>query len=242
MQALQRTLQAAAAVHCVSADIQQSVIGLGVNPDRCRIIRPAVDPDFFTPLVHPPKNPRLTLVSTGSLIWRKSYENMLAAFKHVVDVGIDAELHIIGDGPERQHILFTIHDLCIQERVFLHGRLAPTCVRDQLQKADCFVLSSLSEGIANAALEAMSCSLPVVTTDCGGIREAVSDGIEGFIVPLRDPHAMAQALHKLADDPTLRSRMGAAGRSRVIADFKLEDQISAFLDLLQTTAESKRFG
>jgi colanic acid/amylovoran biosynthesis glycosyltransferase len=236
--ALRTSLQQAAAVHCVSSDIQQSVIGLGVNLERCAVIHPAVVPEFFSPPAYPPDNQRFSLISTGSLIWSKSFETMITALKHLVDAGIDAELHIIGEGPERQHILYTIHDLGLQERVFLHGRLAPSDVRDQLKNADCFVLSSLSEGIANAALEAMSCGLPVVTTDCGGMREAITDGVEGFIVPLWDSQAMATALHKLGCDPTLHSRMGAAGRSRVVADFKLEDQIRAFLDLLRKTANS----
>jgi colanic acid/amylovoran biosynthesis glycosyltransferase len=238
LEALRTTLQQAAAVHCVSADIQQTVTALGVDPVRCRIIPPAVEPNFFSQAAHPPHNQRFTLVSTGSLIWSKSYETMLTALKHLIDSGIDAELQIIGEGPERQSILFTIHDLGLQDRVTLHGRLSPTGVRDQLRTADVFVLSSLSEGIANAALEAMSCGLPVVTTDCGGMREVVTDGVEGYVVPLRDPHAMAAALHKLGCDPTLHSRMGAAGRSRVVADFKLEDQIRAFLDLLRKTANS----
>jgi glycosyltransferase involved in cell wall biosynthesis len=97
VQALSTSLQQATAVHCVSSDIQQSVIGLGVSPDRCRIIRPAVDPEFFTP--QPTlNNQRLTLISTGSFIWSKSYETMLTALKHLIDDGIDGELHIIGKG------------------------------------------------------------------------------------------------------------------------------------------------
>jgi len=239
VQALRTSLNQAAAVHCVSSDIQQSVIGLGVNPDRCRVILPAVDPDFFSPPAYPPQNPRLTLISTGSLIWRKSFETMLTALKNLVDTGIDAELHIIGEGPERQHILFTIHDLGLQDRVTLHGHLTPTAVRDQLRSADVFALSSLSEGIANAALEGMSCGLPVVTTDCGGMRQAITDAVEGFIVPVRDPHAMAAAMHKLAEDPKLRARMGAAGRNRVIVDFNLEDQIKAFHALFHFVTKRK---
>jgi glycosyltransferase involved in cell wall biosynthesis len=112
-------------------------------------------------------------------------------------------------------------------------------VRDQLRAADLFVLSSLSEGIANAALEAMSCGLPVVTSDCGGMREAVTDGVEGYVVPLRDPQAMAAALHKLANDSLLRSRMGATGRNRVIADFNLDDQIYAFHALFHSVTKSE---
>ena len=74
----------------------------------------------------------------------------------------------------------------------------------------------------------MSCGLPVVTTDCGGMREAVTNGIEGFVVPLRDTQAMARALMALAADPALRARMGQAARARVLKDFQIDQQISAF--------------
>jgi len=107
-----------------------------------------------------------------------------------------------------------------------------------------FLLSSLSEGISNAALEAMACGLPVVTTDCGGMREAVTDGIEGFVVPVRDPEAMAEALLRLWKDPELRRRMGEAARERVLREFRLDQQISAFLALFKDVIESSanRYG
>ena len=114
---------------------------------------------------------------------------------------------IIGDGPDRQRVLYTIHDLGLQECVRLLGKLAPDEVLHRLQQADAFLLSSLSEGISNAALEAMACGVPVVTTDCGGMREAVTDGEEGFVVPVRDAESMANALMKLAGDAGLRERM-----------------------------------
>jgi len=239
VQALRTSLNQAAAVHCVSSDIQQSVVDLGVSKDQCRIILPAVDPDFFSPSAHPPNNIRFTLVSTGSLIWSKSYETMLTALKQLVDAGIDAELHIIGEGPERQHILFTIHDLGIQNRVTLHGHLVPSEVRDQLQGADAFVLASLSEGISNAVLEAMSCGLSVVTTDCGGMSEAVIDGVTGYVVPLRDPHAMAAALFKLAEDHKLRACMGVASRVHIIRNFALEHQVGEFINLFYEESNTK---
>ena len=164
---------------------------------------------------------------------------MLIALKLLVDAGVDAELHIIGEGPERQHITFTIHDLGLVDCVVLHGRQSPDEVRDQLRSADVFVLSSLSEGIANAVLEGMSCGLPVVTTDCGGMREAVTDGEEGFVIPVRDPQSMAAALEILAHDPDLRRRMGQAGRARVIKDFHMQDHVDAFISLFESTAADK---
>ena len=65
----------------------------------------------------------------------------------------------------------------------------------------------------------MSCGLPVVVTDCGGMKEAVTDGVEGFVVPVRDPEAMADALLQLFKDSELRAKMGKAARQRVIKEF-----------------------
>jgi glycosyltransferase involved in cell wall biosynthesis len=87
------------------------------------------------------------------------------------------------------------------------------------------MLLSLSEGIANAALEAMSCELPVVITDCGGMGEAIKNEVEGFLVPVRCPQAAGEALVKLAQDKDLRIRMVKAGRERVMKEFKLSQQI-----------------
>jgi colanic acid/amylovoran biosynthesis glycosyltransferase len=133
-------------------------------------------------------------------------------------------------------VLYTIHDLDLQDHARLLGRLPAVEVRARLQRADAFVLSSLSEGISNAVLEAMSCAVPVVTTDCGGMREAVDDGVEGFVVPVRDAATMADALQKLAASPGLRERMGRAGRARIEREFTLDRQAAAFVRLLHDTA------
>ncbi len=70
--------------------------------------------------------------------------------------------------------------------------------------------------------------LPVVVSDAGGLPENVADGVTGFVVPRRDPDAMAEKLAILINDPELRQEMGLAGRQRVEALFRLEDQIRAF--------------
>jgi colanic acid/amylovoran biosynthesis glycosyltransferase len=230
---VQETLQKAAAVHCVSADIQREAQKYGLPPKKSVIIRPAVDPNTFKPAMSPPQNNRLQIVTTGSLIWRKGYEYLLMAFQMLIQEKIEAELHIIGGGYMEQALRFTMQDLGLEGLVHLHGHLQPAQVLAKLQQSDIFVLSSLSEGLSNAVLEAMSCGLPVVTTDCGGMAEAVTDGVAGFLVPLRDPQAMGTALIKLAQNPNLRLRMGAAGRARILKDFKLEDQISAFTALFK---------
>lgn len=234
---LRASFQKAALVHCVSEAIQAEAVELGLDPAKARVIRPAVDAGFFHPGDASPPHGRFTLVTTGSLIWRKGYEFALMAFRGLLDAGVDAEFHIIGDGPERQRILFTAQDLGLHERVLLHGKLQPADVRARLQQADVFVLSSLSEGISNAALEAMSCGLPVVTTDCGGMREAVTDGVEGFVVPVRDPWAMAEALKTLSAQPVLRRQMGTAARERIVREFNTPDQLAGFIHLFEGSGE-----
>lgn len=79
--------------------------------------------------------------------------------------------------------------------------------------------STYREGLPKSALEAAACGRPLVTTDVPGCREAVVDGVTGFIVPPRDAQALAAALKKLIDDPELRARFGAAGRERTAQNF-----------------------
>jgi colanic acid/amylovoran biosynthesis glycosyltransferase len=232
---IERAFHQAAAVHCVSEAIRREAMQYGLDPTKAWVIRPAVDPQFFYP---PSSTLRqydcFHIVSTGSLIWRKGYEYALLAIRRLVDMGVPAEFEIIGEGPERQRILYTIDDLGLRGHVHLLGQLSPEQVRERLQQADAFLLSSLSEGISNAVLEAMSCGLPVVTTDCGGMTEVVTNGVEGFVVPVRDPDTMANCLQALWENPELRSAMGAAARERVIREFSLERQIREFLFMYQS--------
>ncbi len=239
---LKNTFEKASAVHCVSQDILSTAVALGLDPKKAVVIRPAVDPLFFSPGAVPYNNDPIQLITTGTLIWRKGYEYLLMALRKMKDRGISAELHIIGDGPERIRILFTANDLDLTSQVILHGKLSPTEVVDLLQQADIFVLSSLSEGISNAVLEAMSCGLPVVTTDCGGMREAIQEGVEGYKVPLRDPETMAEKLELLATNKDLRELLGTNARKRVLTDFSLDTQAKEFYQLFSSVNNLQQTG
>src|SRR6185503_4719271 len=86
-----------------------------------------------------------------------------------------------------------------------------------LAAADVVAMPSLHEGLGVAALEAMAASRPVVASRVGGLAEVVVDGDTGVLVPPSDPPALAAGLTRLARDPGLRARYGAAGRARVLA-------------------------
>jgi len=234
------TFHKASAIHCVSQAIREEAIALGAPPSKTHIIRPAVDPNLFRPAEpRQRRDGRFRIVMTGSLIWRKGYEYALSALRKLLDRGVNATLVLIGsaDKENRQRLLYTIHDLDLLAHVELPGNLPPGDVVKALQKADAFLLASVSEGISNAVLEAMSCGIPVVTTDCGGMREAVTDGVEGFLVPVRSARKMADALETLANEPALRARMGDAARARIVQDFQLRDQIRNWVSLYSRLLE-----
>lgn len=231
----------AVAVHCVSEAIKQEAMKYGLPAEKAWVIRPAVDPNVFKPIERKDISSQVVrIASCGSLNWKKGYEYALQAVRLAVDRGCTLRFDIIGDGPERQRVLYTIHDLGLEGVVRLHYLQPEEYVVRLLQQSDLFLLASHSEGISNAVLEAMSCGLPVITTDCGGMREAVTDGVEGLVVSVRNPNAMAQAVVRLASDPELRRRMGEAARARILREFTIDQHIRKWLELL-SFASGRRF-
>jgi colanic acid/amylovoran biosynthesis glycosyltransferase len=230
---LPATFDRATAVHCISGAIEREAQQFGLDPVKARVIHPGIDPEFFSPAEVRTSDAVLRLVAVGSLVWVKGATYALEAVRRLVDRGVKVRLSLIGDGPGRQRIQYTIDDLALADHVEVLGALPPVAVRDRLRQSDVFILPSLSEGFCNAAVEAMACGLPVVMTNCGGVREGVTEGVEGFIVPVREPEAMASAIESLARDPELRARMGKAGRARVLAQFTLARHVRAFVALLE---------
>ena len=243
---LPRAFEVAAAVHCVSEETKRSAVERGLDPDKAWLITPAVDPSFFVPPPWPRvRGEEMRLVSVGWLRWRKGWEYGLEALRRLVADGVPARLDVVGGEPGPDHgeaselprILWAADELGLRERVQLLGGLSSTDVRELLQRADALLHPSLAEGIPNIVLEAMACGLPVVTTSAGGVREAVGDGVEGFVVAPRDPDGLARALATLWRDPRLAARMGAAGRSRVEASFTLAEQERRWASLYEHVLE-----
>lgn len=118
----------------------------------------------------------------------------------------------------------------------LGGRLRMLGYRDDvpalLAAADIFVLPSYTEALPMTVIEAMLTGLPVIASDIPGPREQVVDGETGLLVPPRDSGPLAEALRRLACDPDLRERMGAAGRARALDLYDESKVLARTLDLL----------
>lgn len=229
--ALRESLQEAAAVHVVSSEMAELASSVSGRQEGIWVNRPAVAVGDIQP--RPPRSgdtPPLIL-ATGRLVWKKGFDYLLAALAHLKAEGLAFQVRILGDGELRHALQFSILDLGIEDRVELCGAVPPPAVLAEMQKTDIFVLSSHEEGISNAVLEAMASGLPIVTTNAGGMAEAVRNGIEGFVVPVRDIEALAERIRQLLLDAPLRERMGKAARARAEAEFSLERQADVFEEI-----------
>jgi glycosyltransferase involved in cell wall biosynthesis len=148
----------------------------------------------------------------------------------------DVHLAIVGDGPERASLAALADDLGVSNRVHWAGHRRD--VPRLLPAFDLFVQPSLHEGLSNATLEAMTAGLPVVATAVGGTSEVVVDEVTGFLVPPRDPQALAQGICALLHDSDLRRKMGRAGQARVAQHFSLKHMVEQTQALYERLLET----
>lgn len=226
------------AVHVLGLDLWRRAVARGCPPEKPHaIIPPAIDVEMFRPedesaeknseAIGSPERP-LRVLSVGRLEWKKGYEYGLAAIRHLAESGLTIEYRIVGGGAYFEPLVFARHQMGLESVVEFLGPQPHAAVVEQMCWADVFLHPAVSEGFCNAVIEAQAMRLPVVASDADGLPENVDDGHSGFIVPRRDPAAMAEKLALLAGDSDLRRRMGAVGRERVERCFTLPQQIAEF--------------
>ncbi|MFC5147801.1 GT4 family glycosyltransferase PelF [Streptomyces aureoversilis] len=211
----------------------------GTPPDRIRTVYNGVDPTAFPPAGPEPDAP--TLSWAGRVDPIKGLETLIRAFALVREEIPEARLRLFGGTPRggegyRTACEKLAAELGAGEAVVFEGRVDD--IRDAYAAGNVVMLSSISEGFPFTLIEAMSCGRATVSTDVGGVREAVGDA--GLVVPPRDPEAMAGAALKLLSDPAQRADMGERARLRVIEQFTLRQTIDAFRYIYHDLAGTRR--
>jgi glycosyltransferase involved in cell wall biosynthesis len=135
----------------------------------------------------------------------------------------DTRFLIVGDGELKETLERQIHELGLDRHVTLAGFRADAL--GLMKSFDLFVMSSVTEGLGSAMLEAMTARRAVVGTRAGGIPEAVVHDVTGLLVPTHDDRALAGAIVQLLRDPARRERFGDAGRARVVDEFSVERMV-----------------
>ena len=130
------------------------------------------------------------------------------------------KLLMVGDGPDRAAAEVLARESGVWGDVRFIGKQEP--VEEILSIADLFLMPSASETFGLAALEAMACGVPVVSTDIGGLPELNVDGETGFLRPLGDVDSLTDASRRILTEPDLHARMAAAARDRAVTEFGLD--------------------
>jgi len=181
------------------------------------------------------------IVNVANLTPVKNHELLIRAFAVLLRRCPNASLVLVGQLRETtESVRQLVAELGLQERVVITG--PRTDVPRIVKAADVFALSSHSEGLPISLLEAMALAKPVVCTCVGGIPGAVSDGVEGFLVPAAQPETMADRFATLSDGVELRQRMGHAGRRKAEAEYDISVMVRSVEDEYRRILHEKGFG
>ena len=228
-----------------SASIRDRLVADGVARTRTIVIHPGVDieqiaavptanvhAEFYLP-VHAP-----VVGSVAALNPQKGHHHLIEAAALVLTSVPDARFIIVGDGTLRTALERQIKEKHLERHVFLAGVRADTL--PLIKGFDVFALSSITEGMSIALVDAMAASRPAVATRAGGNPEAIEDGGTGFLVPPRDEQEMADKLVLLLKDDGLRARMGKAALRRVETRFTIERMVARTLAVYERLAGKAR--
>ncbi|MFA5776857.1 MAG: glycosyltransferase family 4 protein [Parcubacteria group bacterium] len=169
----------------------------------------------FTP--DPKKRPDGKLIITvgaSRVTARKGINYLLEAIRTLISKYPEIYLKVMGDGNEKENLEKLAKELGIKKNVEFTGRIPREETFPYYQEASIFVLPSLNEGMSNAMLEALSSGLPLVATDTGGARKLLEEGVNGFIIKMKDSQDIAEKLETLAKDRELRAEMGDESRKK----------------------------
>ena len=194
------------------------------SPDLpIQVIPNAIDLSAFTPAPQRGTNGLVRLLYVGRFNVFKNVETLVEAVGKLsqMDVG-EFELNLVGEGEQRPVLERIVSELGLTRRVNFVGWVARDQIADHYRRADVFVTATTWEGMPNTVLEAMACGLPIVGTQASGLHELVRDGLNGYLVPTKDPEALAQALARLMGDGYERRRMGRESRKLAEREFAWE--------------------
>lgn len=230
---------------CASAAIRRMLIGDGIAPERTAVVHDGVDLERLD--LVPPASihealwlPRHAPVvaNAAALVPHKGQRHLVEAAALVVREIPDARFVIFGEGELRESLERHIASHNLEKHVLLPGFRSD--VLSLCKTIDLFVMSSVTEGLGSAVLEAMACRKAVVATTAGGLPEAVVDGETGLLVPPRNDRALADAIVRLLKDDALRARFAEAGRRRVEDQFSAVRMVDGILRLYERTLAGTR--
>lgn len=229
----------------VSTCIARVMREFGIDESRLTVVHSGTDASRFN--VKPISRAQLGVPDGGpllgcvaALVGHKDHVTLLDAMPLILRRLPELRLLLVGEGPLRPQIEARIKALNIGQSVTLLGHRSD--VPRILKALDAFILSSKEEGFGGAALEAMACGLPVVSTDAGGMSDTVVHEKTGLLVPVRDSKALAQAVIRVFTEPDLAEKLRAnlpAQVDRFSIDRMIEGNLAVYHRLLDRETKTR---
>lgn len=222
----------------VSDAVRERLLAARVNPEKIRMIRNGVDLRRYRTHTRPQTaacaRTGLRIGFAGRLSYEKGPDVFLRAAAQVLRVRPETSFFIAGDGPERAALDRLIADLNLSNSVTMLGRCND--MREFYNSIDVMALSSRTEGLPVALLEAMASGLPVIATRVGAVPQVIRENETGLLVEPGYHTELAESMLRLLDDPALRARLGTAAQELVAREYSSERMAAEHLDFYARAA------
>ncbi len=235
---MRRADLAARAVVVNAQAIKRQRVDVGVPEEKIQCIPNIIDlaafdrkADVPVRLSHPPESSVgfFTFVHVARMDREKDPLLAVRAFRQVAEKFPAVQMVMAGDGLMMPEVMGLKRESGL-DRLILPGDM--TGIPALLKTCDAGLLvPNANEGLSNTILEYMAAGLPAIVTDCGGNRELIQDGVNGWIIPVGNEEALVKAMTELVEHPEKAKEMGAAGRQRVERDFDVDRIIDRFVEL-----------
>ena len=200
-------------MHAVSKKILLKAEKYGASRDKTDIIYSSLDLGLLKTYKKNNSKPHrpFRFLSVGRFHWVKGYQYSISAFANLKKINKDIHYLIITNNSISEEILYQIDELSLKNNIEIVHPDSQDKVYEIMRQSDCLILPSVQEGISNVVLESMAIGLPVISSDCGGMKEIINYGRNGFYFPSRDSVALEKLLLKVMN-------LGIEERERIIRE------------------------
>ncbi len=220
-------------MHTISNDLLNLAYAEGLSEEvAVEKITPAIKVDEFTEMKDYSVLEEVpTIVSIARLHWKKGLEYTLEALAEVKKSGVKFRYNIIGEGSEYERLIFATHQLGLENEVKFMGKIPHEQIGEELLKSSLYLQYSIQEGFCNSVLEAQGLGLLCIVSDAEGLPENVLHEKSGWVVPKRNPSALAKKIMEVLNLSNERKKeVSEFARKRVQSEFNIHKQNEAFVE------------
>lgn len=211
-----------------SQELAERLVDLGADPGKIQVHRLGVDLSTLQYVARPSRAARFLMI--GRMVEKKGFEYGLRAFAQAKEKMTGSTITLVGDGPLLEPLKELSLDLGIGQQVEFTGSLPRYLVHQRLLESDVLLAPSVVAGNNDrdsgliVLKEAGATGMASIGTYCGGLPEIIDDGTTGYLVPQRSVASMAEAMVTLANDESLRQRMGVEARQKMEREYDAVEQ------------------